>query len=253
MPDSRIVVDAPGDPWTSMPTIEELTRHDIWTLRRRFLERLRPTVRGLRVLEVGSGPAHDCLTFAERGAIITAIDCSMTALTLAGTIYAQRGLPIRTVQADATKLPFRTGSFDLAFNAGVLEHFADDRLRVVIDEMIRVVAVGGEVLAFCPNRYNVFYQTHLRRVREHQYSFERAFTAGGLRRTFRARGLEKVRVGGIHVHPAPNYLLPAWLPKHHRIEPFMRSCFSWLENAAGFDRLKSLIGQDFVVWGTVVR
>lgn len=60
-----------------------------------------------------------------------------------------------------------------------------------------------------------------------------------------------MRISGVHVHPAPNYFLPTWLPKYHKIEPLCRWLFGPLERTTMFDRFKSLIGQDFVVWATV--
>jgi len=239
------------DAWVEQPTLDQLTAHDIWSLRRAFLERLWPSVEGNHVIEIGSGPAHDSLTFAQRGALVTAVDMSQSGLDIAQKIYSDLGLPVQTVQADASDLPFDSGAYDLAFNGGVLEHFTDDCLGDVIDEMIRVVKPGGYVLAFCPNRYNLFYQRHLRRIEHHSYDYERAFTATELRQRFQARGLDTVHVSGVHVHPAPNYLLPPWLPKHHRIEPWCRSCFAWFEKMDYCHRLKSLVGQDFVVWAKV--
>ena len=241
----------PRDAWQKQPTLDQLTKHDIWSMRRAFLEWLWPDAKGMSVLEVGSGPAHDSLTFAQRGAHVTAVDCSHVGLDLAQEIYTGLGLPLETMQADATDLPFDRGEFDLAFNGGVLEHFTDDQLETVIDEMIRTVKPSGYVLAFCPNRYNIFYQANLRRAREHAYDYERAFTASEIRKRFESRGLIDVRVSGVHVHPAPNYLLPTWLPKHHLIEPACRWAFAWFERLHAFHRLKSLIGQDFVVWGRV--
>jgi ubiquinone/menaquinone biosynthesis C-methylase UbiE len=240
------------DAWKTLPTLQELKSHAIWGLRRAFLERLWPDVHGWKVLEVGSGPAHDSLTLAERGAHVTALDYSEIGLELANQFYHSLGLPIRTVKADATALPFPDGEFDLAFNAGVLEHFTDSQLEKVIDEMVRVVRPGGYVLAFCPNRYNIFYQHHLRRVTHHAYDFERAFTAAEMRKRFALRGLSEIRLSGVLVHPTLNYLLPSWLPKHHRIEPISRGLFGWLERMQRFHRLKSIIGQDFVIWAPVL-
>ena len=242
---------APPDHWSSRPTLDALLSHDIAELRAGFVRRLFPDVAGMDVLEVGSGPAHDALVFALRGAAVTALDISSTALELAEQIYLDLDLPLSTVHADATAMPFDDNSFDLAFNAGVLEHFNDDQLEHVIDEMIRVVRPGGTVLAFCPNRHNVFYQRHLRRLAEHSYEFERAFTAAEVRQRFEARGLSAVRLSGVHIHPAPNYLLPPWLPKYHRIEPVCRWLSTPLERTWHLHRLKSLIGQDFVAWAEV--
>ncbi len=238
-----------ADPWEGGVSIDELTRQDIWSLRRGFLSRRFGDVKGWRVLEVGSGPGHDSLYFAERGATVTAVDYSHSGLQTANRIYRDLGLTVTAVRTDARALPFRSDEFDMVFNAGVLEHFEDDPLKTIISEMIRVAKPNGWVLAFCPNRYNVFYQTHLRRIHGHRYEYERAFAAKELGARFERAGLREVSASGIHVHPAFNYLLPEWLPKHHRIEPWMRYCFSWFEGSDRFDRVKSLIGQDFVVWG----
>ena len=241
------------DAWDRDAPLEQLTSHDIWWLRRDFLERMWPDVRGLRVVEVGSGPAHDSITFAERGAQVTAVDHSESGLRLASDVYARLRLPLQTVRADAQALPFKDGQFDIAFNAGVLEHFTDEQLERVVDEMMRVVKPGGLFVAFCPNRFNLFYQTHLRSVQDHHYDYERAFSACEMRRRLVARGLQDVRTSGVHVHPAPNYLLPHWLPKHHRLEPLSRACFGWFERMNSMHWLKALVGQDFVVWGNTPR
>lgn len=243
--------DQPRDAWADQPTLDQLAGYDIFHLRADFLKRLFKDVDGLNVLEAGSGPAHDSLSFAKRGARITALDCSETALQLAQRFYHSLNLPLTVQLGDLRKLPFDDNQFDIVYNAGVLEHFTDSQLEQVIDEMIRVAKPGGVVLAFCPNRYNFFYQHHLKRIASHSYDFERSFTANELRQRFEARGLSQVQLSGVHVHPAPNYLLPAWLPKHHRIEPFFRALFSPLEKCRGLDRFKSLIGQDFVLWATV--
>jgi SAM-dependent methyltransferase len=236
------------EPWQVELSPEELKGHDIWQFRRHFLEKQFPAVAGMKVLEMGSGPAHDSLVFAERGASVTALDQSAAGLECAKRIYGQLGLPVTTLQGDARNTGLPEGGFDIVFNAGVLEHFKDEDLQGVIDEMIRLAKPGGWVLAFCPNRHYFYYQHHLRRANRHAYEFERAFTASEMRARFVARGLDQVKLSGVHVHPAVNYLLPRWLPKHHRIEPLSRRCFRWLENMGGCDRLKSLIGQDFVVW-----
>lgn len=250
---AEAALDGVIDVWRNLPTLNDLKKHDIWSMRRGFLQRRFPRVDGLRVLEVGSGPAHDSLVFAERGAEVTALDVSDTALDLATKFYRTLNLPLTTVQASATELPFDSGRFDLAFNAGVLEHFTDAQLDEVISEMTRVVRPGGTVLAFCPNRYNVFYQSHLRKINTHRYDFERAFSASGIVGRFRRHGLVGLQRSGVHIHPAPNYLLPSWLPKHHRIEPLLRRCFRPAENTDVLHRLKSLVGQDFVVWGRVSK
>ena len=52
---------------------------------------------------------------------------------------------MRPIGADATRLPFPAGSFDLIFTVAVFEHLLD--LPTALDEMHRVLAPGGLVHA----------------------------------------------------------------------------------------------------------
>ncbi|MEJ2412858.1 MAG: class I SAM-dependent methyltransferase [Anaerolineales bacterium] len=55
------------------------------------------------------------------------------------------------------QLPFPENSFDLILSNEVIEHVADDRQAV--QEMVRVLKVGGRIVLFCPNRWYPF-ETH---------------------------------------------------------------------------------------------
>ncbi len=54
-------------------------------------------------------------------------------------------------------LPFEDGCFDVVFSHEVIEHVDDDRQAAA--EMVRVLAPGGRILIFCPNRLYPF-ETH---------------------------------------------------------------------------------------------
>jgi SAM-dependent methyltransferase len=64
---------------------------------------------------------------------------------------------LRIVVAPAEALPFADGSFDVVFSHEVIEHVADDRRAAC--EMARVLAPGGRIVLFCPNRFYPF-ETH---------------------------------------------------------------------------------------------
>lgn len=55
------------------------------------------------------------------------------------------------------QLPFPENSFDLILSNEVIEHVRDDRQAV--QEMVRVLKVGGRIALFCPNRWYPF-ETH---------------------------------------------------------------------------------------------
>jgi SAM-dependent methyltransferase len=59
--------------------------------------------------------------------------------------------------ARGEQLPFDDGSFDAVFSHEVIEHVDDDRAAAA--EMVRVLAPGGRILMFCPNRLYPF-ETH---------------------------------------------------------------------------------------------
>lgn len=101
-------------------------------------------VGGLDVLEVGAGSAMCSRWLAARGARPVAFDISHRMLTHSQVQPAPvgTGSNVSLVQADAQRLPFRDGSFDLAFSAyGAVPFVADS--AAVMREVARVLRPGG--------------------------------------------------------------------------------------------------------------
>ena len=98
---------------------------------------------GLRVLEVGAGAAQCARWLAGRGVGVVATDVSGGMLA-AGRRYdrAAAGRRVPMVQADARRLPFAHGSFDVAFTAFGAVPFVPDAERVHA-EVSRVLRPGG--------------------------------------------------------------------------------------------------------------
>lgn len=92
---------------------------------------------GARVLDVGGGPGYFASTFESEGARYTPLDADLGELSGLGD-----PLP-GTVLGSGMALPFRDGSFDVAFSSNVLEHV--DRPWLMAEEMVRVTARGGLV------------------------------------------------------------------------------------------------------------
>ena len=205
-------------------------------------------VQGVRALEVGSGPAHDSLPLAERGLEVHGVDWSRKGLQAGRRLYAEEGRRLQAVCCDIRDLPYRDGSFDFVWNGGVLEHFEDGDIRKILTEMRRVARGGGTVLATVPNRFYLWYQAHLKwkrlRKREHQYEFERALDAGHLAERFREAGFRDVKMTGIHLHPAPSFLIPktGWATK------LLARLWRPLEAAGTHSPWRAYSGLDLVVW-----
>jgi SAM-dependent methyltransferase len=98
-------------------------------------------LRGARVLEVGAGSAMCSRWLLGVGARPVAFDISAGMLDIGARTSAAAGLVVPLVQADAQRLPFRSGSFELAFSAyGAVPFTADS--AAVMREVARVLRPG---------------------------------------------------------------------------------------------------------------
>ncbi|HUN77519.1 MAG TPA: class I SAM-dependent methyltransferase [Solirubrobacteraceae bacterium] len=177
-----------------------------------------------RSLEIGAGTGYFTLNMMRAGLIerATCTDISPGMLeTLSGN--ARRlGLEVETVRADAERLPFADGSFDLVLGHAVLHHIPD--LAGAFGEFARVLAPGGTLffagepsrygdrLANVPKRFAGTVAPLWRRALgarpappaeggAPEAALEgvvdvHAFAPGELRELARGAGLEQVRVGG---------------------------------------------------------
>ena len=101
-----------------------------------------PPVRYRRALDVGIGTGRLAFPFADRGYRVIGVDISPAMLARFRRRRARRpGIAIQAVRADATRLPFPDGSFDLAYWVHVL-HLIPGWKRA-IDEAMRVTRPGG--------------------------------------------------------------------------------------------------------------
>ena len=126
-------------------------------------ERLEPFVhryaeferwRGREVLEIGCGVGTDSVRFARAGAVLTAVDLTDTAVGLTRGWLDAEALPGTVLQADAERLPFPDGSFDLVYSWGVLHHTPDTARALA--EVRRVLRPGGEARIMLYNRRSFF-------------------------------------------------------------------------------------------------
>ncbi len=122
------------------------------THRRAFLESCRTG----KILEVGCGLSMDGRFLSENGVDYQAVDLSFESLKLANEHFRQNDLRRRFSNADATRLPFQDGTFDLVFSIGVLHHVPDT--PVACREVARVLHPGGTLRVMFYNRhsYHVF-------------------------------------------------------------------------------------------------
>jgi ubiquinone/menaquinone biosynthesis C-methylase UbiE len=106
---------------------------------------------GKRILEVGAGTGRDSEMLSSSGAEVWTLDYSEESLKLMADNMKE---PVRIICGDAFVLPFQSGSFDVVFHQGLLEHFKNP--QDILAENFRVLKTGGCVLADVPQRFHYY-------------------------------------------------------------------------------------------------
>lgn len=154
-----------------------------------------------RVLEVATGPGYVAMGFAAAAREVVGIDLTEAPLTIAEQRRQERGLHnLRFQLADASRLPFADGEFDVVVCRLAFHHFAEPPR--MLSEMVRVctrrgtVAVEDIVVSEHPARGA--YQNRFENLRDPSHTA--AFSLSALLQLFTAAGLEIEHVSTGHLH-----------------------------------------------------
>lgn len=99
--------------------------------------------KGKKVLEVGIGLGADLVRWARAGAVVTGVDLTERAVSIARQRLAGEGLRADIYVGDAERLPFDDDQFDVVYSWGVLHHTPDP--AGALAEAERVLAPGGRL------------------------------------------------------------------------------------------------------------
>lgn len=97
-------------------------------------------------LEAGSGTSETSMRIDKRGGArsLVAADLVLPVVAMAHSIMDVR------VAADCFRLPFADGSLDGLWNVGVMEHFEQERIDMMLSEFHRVLRPGAPVCLLWP-------------------------------------------------------------------------------------------------------
>eukprot|EP00117_Sycon_ciliatum_P034895 scpid103713/ scgid26545/ Phosphoethanolamine N-methyltransferase len=104
-----------------------------------------PSLKGLRVLELGAGIGRYTGNLAETAQHVTSVDFVEQFVEKNRQINGERHSNIAFVSGDAMKLDYEENSFDVVFSNWLLMYLSDAELDQLAERMLRWVKVGGHV------------------------------------------------------------------------------------------------------------
>lgn len=118
-------------------------------------------VRGKNILEAGCGTCETLIRIAKNAKKVTGIDISKNVLSIAKANFEKNKIPknkYRLEVGDLLNMRFKSNTFDITFNTGVVEHFDDDKINnKPVEEMLRVTKKGGRIIFLVPSTYSPYY------------------------------------------------------------------------------------------------
>lgn len=87
----------------------------------------------------------------DRDYSIIGLDISRNALNL----YSRHHTRSNLVLGDIKVLGIKDGSLDGIYNLGVMEHFSEDEIHIILREFHRILKKGGKVVLFWPPRFGL--------------------------------------------------------------------------------------------------
>lgn len=95
-------------------------------------------VPGSKALEIGSGTGLLGYPLAQAGVKVVSVDNDPEVLKMAEENAKGLKADIEFMEADAFHLPFLDTEFDVSFSQGLLEHYPDEDIDLLIKEHLRV-------------------------------------------------------------------------------------------------------------------
>jgi SAM-dependent methyltransferase len=161
------------------------------------------------LLEIGCGTAPLLVAASGRYPRLVGVDIALRWLVMARKRLTDAGLDLPLVCASAESLPFRDQTFDRIVLDSTIEHVRDQRRAFA--ECRRTLRAGGWMYLSTPNRFSLGPDPHTGlpaggwlpetltaayvRWRGGRPPERRLLSAGDLRRSLRAEGLDSVRIG----------------------------------------------------------
>ena len=97
----------------------------------------------IKILDLGCGEGANLWFLAREGFDAYGIDGSKTVIDRAQKLIKKENLKAKLVLGDFRNLPYEGMSFDAVIDMASLQHNDDDSVKIVLDEIIRILKPGG--------------------------------------------------------------------------------------------------------------
>jgi SAM-dependent methyltransferase len=98
------------------------------------------------ILECGSGGGESSIYLKNSKRILIAVDISLSALKIA----KEKNIYNYFIVSDISQLPFKNESISGLYNIGVMEHFPEEKLQIILKGFKEVLIPGGRAVIFWP-------------------------------------------------------------------------------------------------------
>jgi len=194
---------------------------------------------GESMLETGCGSGTLSAELALAGRRVAVCDFSQPILDRVKELFKVSGLGVpATFLVDLTKpMPFGDRQFDIVWNSGVLEHWSDEELRPIIQELARCAKKC--VISFVPNERSVFYRYGRESAEQHGIApWGREMPRSSFRYLFEEAGLVNIQETSVCVADAPHLIAMT--------DPvFQRKIKAWWDSISDKDPVKE--GQGYLL------
>jgi len=123
------------------------------TVHAEFLKEYLASDKKVKVLDIASGTGNSLFRhgYMKLNAEYTAVDLAEGMIVQGRSLMSKQMVPTDFIITDATKLPFKSETFDITINYGAVNLFADPKNALM--EMARVTKKGGKILFLDEQEY----------------------------------------------------------------------------------------------------
>ncbi len=114
-------------------------------------------IAGRSFIELGCGSGRNSFRLARKGAKVTLLDLSKEVLDATQTYYQQHDTEADFIQGNIFDIPVKDDTYQVVWNAGVIEHWVGDEQVACLKEMIRICHPDGMVLTLNPNKASILH------------------------------------------------------------------------------------------------